>query len=341
MDSILLVRDLLNATEGANGEPVHHKPGPHITHVPTESISRAAPYSALILCIMFVVIFAVRHWLLEAFLLEKYYGTIYTSMDETNRRGFLNHHIAVATRLLIFITAAYPFIDVAFVSASLHSPYAGSKHVTMGDVLLVISLGLIAMYVFELFYRTKISPISAGHHIGVIMIGSFAIAISMDLEHQPDATIEFVLCLVWGAFDIISEFLPHCAIILYRVYPTRHNFLRKVFYIGMVSTFASTVLETILTMCLFGSLWDRWSIGFKVATPMLHVLFASCQLWGTWIFYKMMKKQERLINEQSGMPGDMERALMREKSDETQSVSKKSADVVTREISSNSQSPGS
>ena len=47
-------------------------------------------------------------------------------------------------------------------------------------------------------------------------------------------------------------------------------------------------------------------MAFKVTTPMLHVLFASCQLWGTWNFYKMMKRQERLIEENEGNPDDIE-----------------------------------
>jgi len=33
---------------------------------------------------------------------------------------------------------------------------------------------------------------------------------------------------------------------------------------------------------------------------MLHVLFASAQLWGTWNFYKMYKKQERIIAQKEG-----------------------------------------
>jgi len=57
---------------------------------------------------------------------------------------------------------------------------------------------LIAMYVFELFYRPKISPVSVGHHIGTIMIGQSAIAISLNLVRERDATIEFILCTVWG-----------------------------------------------------------------------------------------------------------------------------------------------
>jgi hypothetical protein len=68
--------------------------------------------------------------------------------------------IAGATKILILIMAAYPFIDVAFVHATFHTPFAGSKFVTQGDVLIVLSQMLIAMYVFELFYLTKVSPVS-------------------------------------------------------------------------------------------------------------------------------------------------------------------------------------
>jgi len=65
---------------------------------------------------------------------------------------------------------------------------------------------LIAMYVFELFYRPKISPVSVGHHIGTIMIGQSAIAISLNLVREKDATIEFILCTVWG--KLLSQPLP-------------------------------------------------------------------------------------------------------------------------------------
>lgn len=70
---------------------------------------------------------------------------------------------------------------------------------------------LIAMYIFELVYRTKISPISIVHHIGTIMVGQSAIAISLNLVHEKDADIEFILCTVWGMIPkpylhIMSEF---------------------------------------------------------------------------------------------------------------------------------------
>ena len=39
---------------------------------------------------------------------------------------------------------------------------------------------------------------------------------------------------------------------------------------------------------------------------MLHVLFASAQLWGSYNFYKMYKKQERIIAELEGRMDDSE-----------------------------------
>lgn len=230
-------------------------------------------------------------------------------MDETARRGFVNHHIAGATKLLILVLAAYPFIDVAFGTATFHTPFAGSKYVTQGDVLIVAAQMLIAMYVFELFYRPKISPVSVGHHIGTIMIGQSAIAISLNLVREKDATIEFILCTVWGAFDIVSEFLPHISIILYRVYPTSHRFLFRLFRLSCITTVTGTLAETILTMYLFGSLWNRWTIAFKITTPMLHVLFASAQLWGSYNFYRMYKKQQRLIRQKEGAANDIESGM--------------------------------
>ncbi|KAL1854388.1 hypothetical protein Daus18300_011487 [Diaporthe australafricana] len=165
----------------------------------------------------------------------------------------------------------------------------------MGDILIVVSQMLIAMYIFELFYRPKISPVSVGHHVGTIMIGQSAIAISLDLIREPDADIEFSLCLVWGAFDIVAEFLPHITIILYRVYPNSHEFLRRLFLAAMATTLTGTIAETIVTMYMFISLWNRWTLAFKITTPMLHVLFAAAQLWGSWNFYCLYQKQSRLL----------------------------------------------
>jgi len=85
------------------------KKGPHITHVERQSIS-------------------------EKFLLKRIYGKKYTELNDTARRGFVNHHIAGATKIVILLIAAYPFIYV-IAKGDFHSRLIG--FITMGDVLIV------------------------------------------------------------------------------------------------------------------------------------------------------------------------------------------------------------
>lgn len=65
-----------------------------------------------------------------------------------------------------------------------------------------------------------------------------------------------------------------------------------------MTTLIGTITETAVAMYLFGQLFDRWDLSFKIATPLLHVAFSAAQLHGTRIFYKMWRKQERLLSEQ-------------------------------------------
>ena len=152
----------------------------------------------LILSIVLVILFAIKQFVFEAFLLRRCYGTKYTRLGEVARRGFINHHIAGGTKAIILIVAVYPFIDVAFRNATVNTPYAKGSPVTLGDILLVCAQMLVGMYIFELIYRVTVSPISSMHHIGAIMVTQSAIAISLNLAKEPDATIEFILCTVWG-----------------------------------------------------------------------------------------------------------------------------------------------
>ena len=106
------------------------------------------------------------------------------------------------------------------------------------------------------------------------------------------------MTILLGAFDIIAEFIPHIAMILYRVYPTSHFFLANVFKFATITTFIGTISETILTMYMFGTLWTRWPLSFKVATPLLHIAFSAAQFHGTRIYFIMWRKEEKKIKEQ-------------------------------------------
>ena len=170
--------------------------GAHIEHSPVTSISKLAPYSALILSIVLLVLFMIRIYILEGFLLKKLHGSTYTQMDDTTRRSFLNHYIAAAMKLALIITVVYPFGAVVFGEAYFHTPYVHGSSITMGDLLVVGAQMFTGMFFFELLYRVEISPVSVIHHLATILVTQAAITIS--IEGASESSIEFTLCIIWG-----------------------------------------------------------------------------------------------------------------------------------------------
>lgn len=90
--------------------------------------------------------------------------------------------------------------------------------------------------------------------------------------------------------------------ILYRTRQDDNVFLIKVFRSVVITEVVSTIVETGLVMWLFGSLWDRWTLAFKIATPILHVLFSAAQLWNAKVFLGLWKSQKKALaaKEQEG-----------------------------------------
>lgn len=95
-----------------------------------------------------------------------------------------------------------------------------------------------------------------------------------------------------GAFDCVAELWPHIAMVLYRTHKQNHALLHLVFSATAVLEVAGTLIETAVTMWLFGTLWNRWSLSLKIITPILHVLFSAAQLWGAYIFRNLAAEQK-------------------------------------------------
>ena len=93
--------------------------------------------------------------------------------------------------------------------------------------------------------------------------------------------------------------------IIYRVHSTDHPLLARIFYATAILEVVGTTVETAIVMFLFGSLWEKWSLSLKIATPFLHALFSAAQNWGAWIFYKMAREQ-RMNNQKEEVhpPGE-------------------------------------
>ena len=86
----------------------------HIRDTRLTIFSRLSPYSGLILSVVLVVLFLVKQYLIDGFLLRWAYGDRYTNLKEVERRSFVNHHVAGGMKLLILVVGVYPFVDVAF-----------------------------------------------------------------------------------------------------------------------------------------------------------------------------------------------------------------------------------
>ncbi|KAF3929881.1 hypothetical protein AA313_de0200008 [Arthrobotrys entomopaga] len=260
-------------------------------------ISMLAPYAGLILTVTLCSLFLTKNYILEP-ILPRIYKDHYTKLPDITKRSFLNQHVAIGMRILLLALGFYPFFALIFGHSTLSDPVARGGTVTMGDLLIVSSQMLVGMYIFELIYRAKISIVSALHHLGTILVAEAAVAIS--IYGHTDARIEFILCCVWGAFDVIVEFLPSLAIIRYRVISNQHCQLRRLFQFTMYWTLSGTIAESIVAMYLFGALWHRWELSFKIVTPILHVAFSAAQLHGSNIFRKMARREaERLKQNQS------------------------------------------
>ena len=69
-------------------------------------------------------------------------------------------------------------------------------------------------------------------------------------------------------------------------------------------------------MYLFGKSWEKWEIGFKVITPILHIIFTLAQLHGSKILFLMYVKQKKLLAEEQNPIPDLEG--LEKKSDESE-----------------------
>lgn len=91
---------------------------------------------------------------------------------------------------------AYPLLAILAGNATLHTPFAEGTSTKLGDVLIVSSQIFTVTYIFELFYRDKVSLISCAHHIGAVVIAQAAIAMSISFDNERDAEHEFILCFI-------------------------------------------------------------------------------------------------------------------------------------------------
>ena len=177
---------------------MHHHGKFHFGDIINQLISGIAPFSGLILTITACILAIIRLYLLDLIIPKAYASHILQSLSDGQRRSFINHHVAAGTKIILLVITAYPFLAIFAGHATPHTAFAKGTSTTLGDVMIVSSQIFTVMYIFELFYRDKVSPISCAHHVGAIIIAQAAVAMSINFDHESDAVFEFLICFVWG-----------------------------------------------------------------------------------------------------------------------------------------------
>ncbi|KAK3933617.1 hypothetical protein QBC46DRAFT_359546 [Diplogelasinospora grovesii] len=272
---------------------------PNPGNLPNEPASDLTKYSALIFTIVAAAVFLARMFFFEGWLIRtKLYRPVWARLSWVHKRSFMVHNIGAVLKIILMTLGVYPWAVVTFGTAKLQDPVSGlGGRPTLGDLMIVTMQIFQVGYIFELFYRPRISYVTGAHHLGTVLLGQVATALTLNTAAVPDATLEFVLCFSWGAFDVLGQFWPHVVMITYRFIPNNHRLLARIFYIAMWVEAISPFAETALIFWLYGGLWDRWSISMKIATPVLHVIFKASQFWGARVFYQLARKEEERLRQ--------------------------------------------
>jgi O-antigen/teichoic acid export membrane protein len=118
---------------------------------------------------------------------------------------------------------------------------------------------------------------------------------------KPDTVIFAFADSHLGAFDVLAEFWPNLAIIIYRVKQNNHYLLANIFLATSIITVMGTTAETVMIFVFLGSVWHKLSLDFKVATPILHCIFMAAQIHGSRVLFALYKSQKRKLREIDGV----------------------------------------
>ncbi|KXH28049.1 hypothetical protein CNYM01_03649 [Colletotrichum nymphaeae SA-01] len=285
---------------------------PKIETIQNGPLSGLQAYGSLLLVSSVIVVVLIAN-ILERWLLERVYGEIYAVLqrpeNEKRRRSFTYYHIGAIIMLTLFCIGVYPVFRFLIGSADLTtdvSPGPG-RRIRVGDLLFTVAQTYSAYYVFELCYRTQFaSPLSIAHHIGLLAITQTALSLFGNIEHHPEATIEFYMCMVWGAFDVVVELPIYLSMIIWRIKRRDHRLLSYLTSACFVWVIVGAVSETAVTIYLLHKSWDRWGHVWRVVTPVIFTLWITTQLYGATRLFAMARSERWKASKRSPEEGSVE-----------------------------------
>lgn len=244
-----------------------------------------------------LVYFAFVRFGLERFIMPKAFRKAYTELTIINQRSFTAHVLWLTVKLCL-IPAAWPFIQVFFVRKSLEDPLFNGTSVSNADFLSVAYFAVIAMFLFEIIYRLKISPVSLIHHTAGCALAAWQTAEQV-MHDDAGTDSQFRLLILYGVFEVVFETFPHFAVIYYRCQAKTAEGYRKTSRIWLysgISSLVGTSLEFIAMGFFMWRNWQYWGIDMRVVIPILHFAFMAAQVHGARVGFQLhseFKKKSR------------------------------------------------
>ncbi|OBR02547.1 hypothetical protein CH63R_13773 [Colletotrichum higginsianum IMI 349063] len=273
---------------------------PKISTIQNGPISSLQPYGTLLFVSSIIAIVILAN-VLERWLLRAIYGKIYTDLqcpgNEKRRRSFTYYHVGAINTFVVLCVGFYPAMKFIAGSAVLSTDMAKGSQVQVGDLLFIIAQMYPAYYTFELCYRTQFaSPLGIAHHTGLIAIMQTSLLLFSDWEKHPEATIEFYMCMIWGAFDAVVEFPIYISMIIWRVKRNNHKLLAYLTAGLCVWVIVGACTEVAVTIYLLHKSWGRWGTVWKFVTPFVFSLWIATQLYGASRLFVMSQSERRKCN---------------------------------------------
>ena len=256
-----------------------------------------------------IVNYIIALWFLTRYLFERHVvpriigRDKFKAMDEGNRRTMTNHFVNIFWKMSAFC-GLYPYIMTVILGKS-DRTYMAYTHLTYGDLLALDYMLFTAGFLFEIIYRSRISLVTAIHHIVALFLSTLIAAMIVNDPRNQEAQAELKLIFTYGFFEVIFETGPHVMMLMYKRSRDRTLLLSRGFKIVAFMSFTGTFLEQFAIGYLFIHHWKVWDISLKVLSPILHVCFACAQIHSGRIFLALsrkMAKEERLKRERRNDP---------------------------------------
>ncbi|ORY59668.1 uncharacterized protein BCR38DRAFT_351360 [Pseudomassariella vexata] len=256
-------------------------------------LSQILAWSSPLIC-LFMIIYNVIVYNWEKWLLRLLYPIVYdhvssfakTTGTDRKRKSFTYHHLACTVKVVLICSVCYSVLMVLIGPHDFTTSIVSGSVATHGDFLLTSVHMYCGYYAWELSYRSsQASPSNMLHHFGLIVIGQIAAARCANPEAHQDTLLEFYMCLVWGAFDLVSELPVHVAMILHRVKSDSHRMLYYLLFFCVGWCISCTMTEIAFTIYLLYDSWDRWESAWHYVTPIVFSIWCFAQLYSTKQLY--------------------------------------------------------